>query len=340
MLYENIEATICYGRSVPSIADQIYGKDKTMSEEEKVKKAQKVYDSVLNAFPKLKSAMLNAQKCAREDGYVQTILGRRRHLPDMQLPEFEFKAMPGYVNPDIDPLDISTLQNKSSIPDRVVKSLTKEFKSYKYFGQIARRTRELHEEKIKVINNRPKINDATRQCLNSIIQGSAADQTKLAILLLENDPEWKSIGGRLLVPVHDELICEVPIEHWKRGGELLSSLMCKAAEFLPFPSKCDVTTTLRWYGLEYPCPYSRPNSLDNLIADEVKWVQYMLTEMEYQLPVILEPDGSKPRGDAALGVNGVITEDYLSAIQDYINRYNISKDEFIEHIYKKVVEGE
>lgn len=162
---------ICYGRSVPSIADQLYGKDNTMTDEEKVTKAQGIYDAVLNAFPKLRSLMNSAQNSARAKGYTETILGRRRHLPDMRLPEFEFLPMKGYVNPDIDPLDASTLENASAIPECIVAQLTKEFKSYKYFGQIAKRTKELYEKNIRVVNNRSKINDACRQVVNSIIQG-------------------------------------------------------------------------------------------------------------------------------------------------------------------------
>ena len=332
---------ICYGRSVVTIGDQLYGKDASLSSDEKTKKAQGVYDSVLKAFPNLRSLMISAQKDASTKGYVETILGRRRHLPDMQLPPFEFVAMPGYVNPDIDPLDPNTLKSKSSIPDRIVKQLTQEFNSYKYFGQIARRTKELYEQKIKVINNKSKITDASRQCVNSIIQGSAADMTKMAILRLSEDEEWNRIKGRLLVPVHDELICEVPIEHWEEGGRLLSKLMSDAGQFLPFPINCDVETSLRWYGLSYPCPYTEPTNLSNMSEDEVKWVQYMLTEMEYELPVIKEPDGSKPRGDAAKGVNGVITDEFTSYVKHYMNRYNLQSEEaFIQHIKNKVIKGE
>lgn len=332
---------ICYGRSVVTIGDQLYGKDSTLNSDEKTKKAQGVYDSVLKAFPNLRSLMISAQKDASTKGYVETILGRRRHLPDMQLPPFEFVAMPGYVNPDIDPLDPSTLKNKSTIPERIVKKLTEEFNSYKYFGQIARRTKELYEEKIKVINNRGKITDASRQCVNSIIQGSAADMTKMAILKLASNTEWNNIKGRLLVPVHDELICEVPIKHWEEGGRILSKTMSDAGEFLPFPINCDVETSLRWYGLSYPCPYKEPDDIDNMSEDEVKWVQYMLTEMEYDLPVIKEPDGSKPRGDAAKGVNGVITDEFNDYVKHYMNRYNLqSSSAFIEHIKNKVIKGE
>lgn len=330
---------ICYGRSVITIADQLYGKDDTLNQDEKIKKAQKVYDSVLNAFPNLRSLMIGAQASATKQGYVTTILGRRRHIPDMQLPEFEFKPLPGYVNPDIDPLDIATLDNRATIPDRVVAQLMKEFKGYKYFGQIAKRTKELYEEHIRVINNRPKITDASRKCVNSIIQGSAADQTKLAILMLESNEEWKELGGRLLIPVHDELLAEVPIENWKRGGEILSQMMCEAANFLPFPSKCDVTTTFRWYGLEYPCPYPEPQSFDNMTEDEVKWVQYHLCEEEYILPIYPDENGDKPRGDAASGVNGVVSDEYKEDIKHYMNRYNLGTEDFIPHIKAKVQMG-
>lgn len=319
----------------------MFGGDTSLSEEAKLKKAQRVYDSVLTAFPKLRALMDNSQAYARKYGYVTTVLGRRRHIPDMQLPEFEFQAMRGYVNPDVDPLDINTLDNQSEIPERVVKQLQEEFKKYKYFGQIVKRTKELSDQKIRVINNRSKITDASRQCVNSIIQGSAADETKMALLLIGNDPEWKKIGGRILVPIHDEILAEVPMQNAEKGAELLSSLMCKAADFLPYSSKCDVETTLRWYGLSYPCPYPKPSSedLESMSKDEIMWIQYHLVESEYELPVIKEADGSKPRGDAAKGVNGVITDEFLAAVSDYKNRYSISTDKFIDFIETAVLEG-
>lgn len=335
---------ICYGRSVVTIADQLFGKDTSMSDDDKVKKAQGIYDAVLNAFPRLRQLMLNAQAEARTLGYVETILGRRRHIPDMQLPEFEFLPEKGYVNPDIDPLDPSTLDQEDKIPKRIVDELTHEFKQYKYFGQIAKRTRELHEQdKIRVVNHRAAITEASRKCVNSKIQGSAAELTKMAILKLENDPEWIAIKGRLLVPVHDELIVEVPMDKMEDGARILSRCMCEAGSFLPFGIKCDVETTLRWYGLSYPCPYTevspgdRYDSLED--ADKIKWVQYHLIEVGYVLPVYKDENGEKPRGDAAKGVNGIVSDEYFEAIRDYIRRHRITEDQFFNHIHKKVYEG-
>lgn len=647
---------ICYGRSTVTIGEQLYGKDTSLTEEQRTKKAQGVYDAVLNAFPQLRQLMHNAQATARRMGYVETILGRRRHIPDMTLPEFEFKALAGYVNPDVDPMDVSTLQNKSDIPDRIVDQLRKEFKGYKYFGQIARRTRELHDDDhIKVINNRAKITEASRQCVNcvdaetqilttqgwkhfyqvkpgdtcygyniisgkleettvsevhiydnadcypvhtmehlhfsacatpdhrwvvqdlagvskfvttsqliessesimqaamfsskdacewaestlklfawmhvagipnpedaqslvvgfpgvlsksaecanevaqllnelnismsietsplytlicvptdsgdasayfgansellpggrlttefvssltgdaariliqalmtvqqkmlgvssdvylavskadrdliqhlatlagyathtskkcegesyvclqnhrmvkssmletteattpivwcvttglstwvarrngttyitgnSIVQGSAADMTKMAMLMLANNEEWRRLGGHILVPVHDELICEAPIQNYERCAQILSDMMVEAGSFLPFPINCDVEITYRWYGNGYPCPYPQPMSMENLSEDEIKWVQYHLLECEFLLPVIKNADGSKPIGAAAKGINGQVTPEYDAAIQEYIKRNRIPLDEFISHIHRRVDQG-
>ena len=582
--------------------------------------------------------MVASQARASKIGYTETILGRRRHLPNMTLPEFEFKALPGYVNPDIDPLDPNTLKSKNDIPERIVSALTAEFSKYKYFGQIVRRTRELRDQHIRVINNRNKINDATRQVVNcvdedteiltlngwkryneisigddiyalnlqsgkliydtildihikesnnydidmvqfnasakllstlnhrwivnnvdnyvdkykimtteeimnaespisivtsvnveesasifshdmitligvllgleynnktirikkhvdsgepvestrkftmmvnilrlmkigyevestkdyvyyhlsdsknllkadhfiqtipssfdalskddaiiliqtillyktsssdcplvdyiqylcarfgipyinnevqfsvknsnsrvkidpscsytkvrsrvawcvtttsttwiarrwgtvfftgnSIVQGSAAEMTKMAMLSIYTNKEFRSLGARILLPVHDEIICECPLENADKVSNLISSLMSEAGNFLPFPINCDVTISTRWYGLEYPCPYKEPTSLDNLSEDEIKWIQYMLYDCEYVLPVYKNPDGSKPRGDAAMGVNGIISNELIDAINSYRNKYNLATDkEFIEHIKSNVKDG-
>lgn len=336
---KSIVLGVLYGRSIPSIADQLYSHE-DWDDEKKVKQAQFVYDSVLNAFPALRRFMISSQKMAHDKGYVETILGRRRHIPDMMLPEFEFQPMPGYVNPDIDPLDPSTFTGNDGIPKRIQDKLYKELTSYKYFGQKAKRIKELAENyHIKVINNSHKISEASRQCVNSCVQGSAADLTKLAMIEVENDPIWNELGGRVILQIHDELVGEVPIEHWKEGGERLSQLMCEAASFLPFTIKCDVTTSYRWYGLEYPCPYKETDNVDTEDPDEVKYIQYHLFEVGYDLPVFKNPDGSKPEGDEALGVNGIVTEDYKSHIADYCNRYSIPRSDFLYHIKTKVHTG-
>jgi DNA polymerase I-like protein with 3'-5' exonuclease and polymerase domains len=329
---------VLYGMSILAIADDLYSKEGWDSER-RVKQAQYVYDSVMDAFPSLKRFMDNSHSFAKQNGYTETILGRRRHHPNYQLPEFEFVAMKGYVNPDIDPLDPSTFNAKSDIPDRIVKALKAEFSKYKYFGQIVRRTKELAEEHIKVVNNRKKIQDAERQIVNSIIQGSAADTTKLALLKVANDRRMREIGASVVNQIHDELCVECPIEHYEECGKRLAALMCEAASFLPFPIKCDVTVSYRWNGLEYPCPYTEPADVNTEDDSGVRWIQYHLCEVGYELPVFKKPNGDKPDGDEAVGVNGRVTEQYKSCISDYCNRYYIVERDFLSHIKTKVHTG-
>jgi len=51
---------------------------------------------------------------------------------------------------------------------------------------------------------------AERQAVNSIVQGSAADITVAAMIKCENDEELRSLGVRMLLQIHDELVFEVP----------------------------------------------------------------------------------------------------------------------------------
>lgn len=59
-----------------------------------------------------------------------------------------------------------------------------------------------------------------RQSVNSIIQGSAADVAKMAMILCDNDPVLRSLGADLLLQVHDELIFEVPEEAIQEAQEV------------------------------------------------------------------------------------------------------------------------
>ena len=71
---------IMYGRGVASIAEQINGT---------IKDAQKIVDDFYKGFPKVKKWMDETQTFAKTYGYVEDLWGRRRRLPDIQLPRFE-----------------------------------------------------------------------------------------------------------------------------------------------------------------------------------------------------------------------------------------------------------
>lgn len=333
-----------YGMSVASIGQDIYGGDDSIPDDEKTKKAQEVFDAVMTGFPELNNAIKATQYKARTLGYTETMTGRRRYHPDMQLPYFEFKPMDGYTNPDIDPLDPDTLKNREQIPQRIVDQLTKELSGYKYRGQVYKRIRQLKEEHIEVIDNTSKIEEASRKCWNAVVQGSAADLTKMAILKLSNNPEWRKIHGTFLCPVHDELIVEVPYVYRHEGAAILKESMEQAGAFLPFTISCDIEQTFRWYGLSVKDieQFSKPTSLDwdSMSESNVSWIQCMLNEVEYILPVYKAADGSKPIGIGARGVNGVVSEELKQCCSDWMRKNNVISDtEFLDKIEQKVLYG-
>ena len=226
---------ILYGRGINSIAEQLHTTKQ---------KAQQIQDRVFRGFPAIKQFEDDTLYMARTYGFVTTYWGRKRRLPEMQLDEFEFKWKPGYG--DVDPLSFDSEVTESEVPYEIQQAYIKKlrnnpFKKRPIIEQAA-------SEGIIIIDNGGKIADATRQCVNSRIQGSAADLTKMAAVKIHKCERLKELGFRLLIPVHDEFIGECPEENAKECKELFAQCMCDAAVDLGIPISCDVEVTKCWYG--------------------------------------------------------------------------------------------
>ena len=134
------------------------------------------------------------------------------------------------------------------VPEEIQKKYLRKLKQAPFFKK---RTifEESNKEGIWIVDTGAKIADAQRQCVNARIQGSAADMSKLAMILVGNDERLKELGFRLLIPVHDELIAECPEENVKECSERFAQLMSEAAQSrMTIPIKCDVEITKAWYG--------------------------------------------------------------------------------------------
>jgi len=233
---------VLYGRGEASIGEQLGCS---------TEKAKAIKNSVFKGFPAIKKFEQDSLDMAYDLGYVTTVCGRKRRLPDMQLPEFEFKWKNG-VPPDDDLLDFDGMNtpeyDTSEVPEDIQNRYLRKLRQAR-FGEKRKIFEAANEEGIWIVDNGGKIADATRQCVNSRIQGSAADLTKLAMIRLNNNEELKRLGFRLLVPVHDEVIAECPIENAKQCSKLLAETMSKAAEsILQMPIRCDVEISKAWYG--------------------------------------------------------------------------------------------
>lgn len=229
---------ILYGRGIKSVAEQLH----TTKE-----KAQLIQDKIFKGFPAIPKFERDSMNMALELGYVTTLWGRKRRLPNLQLEEYEFKWKNGTA-PNQDLLDWDTTEMQTEVPESKQNFYIN--KLDRVWGNQKRRIfEEALAEGIIIIDNGGKISDAERQVVNSRIQGSAADMSKLAMILVGKDERLKELGFRLLIPVHDELIAECPKENAKEASERFAMLMSKAAESkLTVPISCDVEITERWYG--------------------------------------------------------------------------------------------
>lgn len=236
---KSIVLGILYGRQIPSIAEQLGTT---------TKEAQAIYDKVIASFPALGQFIEDSQNMTRNEGYVTTAWGRRRHLTDMQLEPYEFSYSGNVTN--FDPLAFG--QNVSlEVPKKTKENYIKQLdKAYGWQKKNAIIQNALSQG-IKIKDNGGFISQAERQCVNARVQGSAADITKLAMIEINNDPVMKELDFHLLIQVHDEVIGECPEENAKKAGERLSYLMRTApSKVIKLPFRCDCDFTRNWYGEE------------------------------------------------------------------------------------------
>ena len=134
-------------------------------------------------FAHIKEFFDGVEESARELGYVTTLSGRRRPLPDMRSMSGQARAL------------------------------------------------------------------AERQAVNTLIQGSAADLIKFAMLAVYGDAELHRLKARLLLQIHDELIVEVPEPHAEAAARRLSQLMVDTAAWgidLAVPLVADAGIGQNW----------------------------------------------------------------------------------------------
>jgi DNA polymerase-1 len=141
--------------------------------------AQEYIDAYLARFPFVQDFIQRTIEQAKEDGYVTTLLGRRRPVPEIRASN--------------------------------------------------RQTRSLGE----------------RLAVNSVMQGTAADVIKVAMVRIHDRLREEGRGSRLVLQVHDELLVEAPDAEVSLVKELVREEMCTAYPLDP-PLAVDVGAGDDW----------------------------------------------------------------------------------------------
>jgi len=161
---------IVYGLSAYGLADRLQ-----IEQEE----AQEFIDRYLERFPAVAQFMADAVTQAQDHGYVSTLFGRRRQIPEIRARNWQ--------------------------------------------------TRKLGE----------------RLAVNTIIQGTAADIIKVAMVRCHDSLAAAGLSTRVILQIHDELLFEGPPEEAERAKEIVCEEMVGAADLDP-PLAVEAGTGTNW----------------------------------------------------------------------------------------------
>jgi DNA polymerase I len=101
---------------------------------------------------------------------------------------------------------------------------------------------------IKATTGRQR-NLAERTAINTVIQGSAADLIKQAMLDVDRRIRQDGLAARMLLQIHDELVFECPAAEVAALGRLVRDAMTSALE-LDVPLKVDLAAGPNWLDVE------------------------------------------------------------------------------------------
>jgi DNA polymerase-1 len=161
---------IVYGLSAYGLSDRL-----RIPQEE----AQEFIDRYLARFPAVAQFMKDAVEQAEQHGYVSTLFGRRRQIPEIRARNWQMRKL------------------------------------------------------------------GERLAVNTVIQGTAADIIKVAMVRCHDVLAEAGLQTRVILQIHDELLFEGPAEEMPAATELVTREMVGAAELDP-PLAVDAGVGENW----------------------------------------------------------------------------------------------
>jgi DNA polymerase-1 len=141
--------------------------------------AKEFIDAYLERFPRVAEFMAATIEQAKDQGYVTTLWGRRRQIPELRARNYQMRTL------------------------------------------------------------------GERLAVNTVIQGTAADIIKLAMVRCHCALEESQLTTRLLLTIHDELLFEGPPEEADAARELIEREMCGVWDRDP-PLAVDIGVGRTW----------------------------------------------------------------------------------------------
>jgi len=111
-----------------------------------------------------------------------------------------------------------------------------------YAETILNRWRKILNLKSKNANKRAQ---AQRLAVNAVIQGSAADLIKVAMINIQRKIETEQLPVKLILQIHDELVFELPTAEADKHAQWIAKAMTSAIK-LDVPQKVDINYGPTW----------------------------------------------------------------------------------------------
>lgn len=224
---KKVVLSIMYSKGVKSLAEDIHVTPQ---------RAQEIYDNVLTSYPDMAQWMKDKVNFAYKYGYVDNFFGRRRRLPSLLKDDFEF-----IFNVNLDE------RAQEYYKGQYLNRLKKVWKD----SDIKLITADAQAKGITVISNKKQKADDYRRIVNFCIQGGAAVVTKKAMLNIYNNTRLRELGCKLILSIHDESMCSVPVDTAYECAKLIEKCSIDAGNDLAVKLSCDIAITKNWYGQEY-----------------------------------------------------------------------------------------
>ncbi|MBL7220135.1 MAG: DNA polymerase I [Phycisphaerae bacterium] len=137
---------------------------------------------------------------------------------------------------------IRSYRNRFPEIDKFLKSCIAHAQEHGYVETILARRRNIPEIDSR---NPQRRAFAERLALNSVVQGSAADLIKRAMINIASRLAAETRPSRMLLQIHDELVFETPETAIESDREMIVTEMCGAVE-LTIPLKVDIAAGNNW----------------------------------------------------------------------------------------------
>jgi len=184
--------------------------------------AETLFNKYHDRVPFVKDLMSNTSSSASSSGYITTLLKRRCRFDKWELNEYN----PGVLSPPM------------TKAEAIEKSIVKQFETEKVKNKYKLEMNEITLDQIKS-NIRPKVRRAfTYKALNKLIQGSAADMTKKAMLNLYRE------GIIPHIQVHDEL--DISVKSPEQAKKIIEIMEDAVKKEMKIPNKVDYESGDNW----------------------------------------------------------------------------------------------